>query len=253
MVGFDRVNQETIVQIEKVGTYSGPSVSLRYMEQKLIANLNLYEALTDAEVVARVVDGDLPLFELIMRRYNRRLFRYTRSILNDDLLAQDAVQETYLNAFRNLRQFRGPDGFASWLMRIASRIAIRIGQRETGISLANSDIDPDELLAQESKQPERLAINSEIVGQVEDAIDNLPRDFRVVFMLREMEGMSIDETANTLGINPGTVKTRLHRARQILRTRFNYRLEELRELAFAFAGARCDYIVKQVFSRLKNS
>jgi len=223
------------------------------MEQNLIVNLNLYETLTDAEVVIRVVNGDLPLFELLMRRYNRRLFRYTRSILNHDLLAQDAVQETYLSAFRSLHQFRGPDGFAGWLMRIASRIAIRIGKREASISLVKSDIDPDELLAQESNQPERLAINSEIVGQIEDAIDSLPRDFRVVFMLREMEGMNIEETAKTLGINPATVKTRLHRARQILRTRFNYRIEELRELAYAFAGTRCDYIVKQVFSRLKNN
>ena len=221
------------------------------MDQNIVTNLSLYKTLTDVEVVNRVVKGDLPLFELIMRRYNRRLFRYARSILNDDMLAQDVVQETYLNAFRNLYQFRGPSGFVSWLMRIATRIAIRTSRREIGMKLVDSNVDPDQLLAQESRQPERLAINSEIVEQVENAIDRLPRDFRVVFMLREMEGMSTEETAMTLDINPATVKTRLHRAREILKRQFSYRLEELRSLVYAFAGERCDHIVKQVFAKLK--
>ena len=223
------------------------------MKHNLGTNLNSYKTLTDAEVVDRVVNGDLPLFELLMRRYNRRLFRYTRSILNEDMHAQDAVQETYLNAFKSLDQFRGPQGFSSWLMRIASRAAIRIGRREAGMKLVGASMDPNELVEKESLQPESLTINTEIVHRVEQAIDNLPRDFRVVFVLRELEGMSIEETANTLGVNQATVKTRLHRAKHILRTRFSYRLEELRSLVFAFAGARCDAIVKQVFLKIKNS
>jgi len=223
------------------------------MEHNFSTNLNCYKTLTDAEVVARVVDGDLALFELLMRRYNRRLFRYTRSILNEDMLAQDAVQETYLNAFKHLEQFRGPQGFSGWIMRIASRTAIRIGKREAGMRLVGASMDPDDLMEKEFLQPESLTINTEIVHRVEEAIDSLPRDFRVVFILREMEDMSVEETAGILGVNPATVKTRLHRARHILRTRFSYRLEDLRSLVFAFAGDRCDAIVKQVFLKINNS
>lgn len=217
----------------------------------LVKKLSVYETLSDGEVVDRVINGDLPLFELLMRRYNRRLFRYARCILNDDMLAQDAVQEAYINAFRHLHQFRGPGGFASWLMRITSRSASRIGRREAGVRLLNAAVDPDDLTARYSEQPEPLAANAEIIGRIEKAIDHLPEGFRTVFMLRELEGMSIDETASILEIKPATVKTRLHRAKSLLRTRFGARLEELRPMLFDFAGVRCDRIVQQVFIKLK--
>lgn len=218
--------------------------------KNLNANLRVYEALSDSEIVNRIRAGDLPLFELIMRRYNRRLFRYARAILNDDGLAQDAVQEAYLSAFRYLDQFRGPDGFAAWLMRIASRSAMKIGRKESSMRLVGTAVDLDQLPTDESSGPEPTAINAEAVDAAERAIDRLPQDFRVVFMLRELEGMNTDETANVLGIKPATVKTRLHRAKSLLRGRIELPAEFLGSRVFAFAGARCDAIVERVFATL---
>ena len=188
--------------------------------KSLSANLRLFETLSDSQVAARVLQGDHALFELLMRRYNRRLFRYSRAILNDDILAQDAVQEAYINAYQHLSQFRGPHGFGAWLMRITARTSIRIGRKESGIRLAGTTIDPDELCAESSQEPETAIISAEAVRSFEKAIDQLPRDYRVIFILRELEGMSIRETANTLGINPATVKTRLHRAEKHFTTTF---------------------------------
>lgn len=219
----------------------------------LSAKLRDYEALTDGEVVTRILAGDHPLFELIMRRYNRRLFRCTRGILNDDGLAQDAMQEAYLNAFRHLQQFRGPDGFGAWLLRITTRAAIRIGRRESTMKLVNPELDPDQLQADDNTGPERVTIDGEFVHRVESAIDRLPRDFRVVFMLRELEGMSIEQTAAILGINPATVKTRLHRAKSMLRERVDPGQDQLPSGLYAFAGRRCDAMVAAVFLQLQST
>lgn len=216
----------------------------------LNANLRVYETLSDGEVVNRIRAGGLPLFELIMRRYNRRLFRYLRAILNDDCLAQDALQEAYLNAFRYLDQFRGPDGLGAWLMRIASRSAIKIGRKEARMRLVDTIQDPDQLPADETYGPETTAIHAEMISKAERAIDRLPQDFRVVFMLRELEGMNIGETAAVLGIKPATVKTRLHRAKNLLRSRIDLSAEKLGAQVYNFAGERCDAIVEHVFSRL---
>ncbi|MBW9265356.1 MAG: RNA polymerase sigma factor [Candidatus Thiodiazotropha sp. (ex. Lucinisca nassula)] len=216
-------------------------------------NLRLFEALSDNDVIARILDGDHPLYELIMRRYNRRLFRLAYGILTDDSLAQDAVQEAYVSAFQHLHQFHGPDGFATWLIRIASRIAFRIARKESGLHAVSLPIDAVSLTADETIEPEMTAMNDEMVRMLEKAVDSLPRDFRLVLMLREFEGLSTDETAKALDLNPATVKTRLHRAKSILRSRYKYRLEEISALAYPFAGARCDAIVYRVFLLLKQS
>ncbi|MCU7945195.1 MAG: sigma-70 family RNA polymerase sigma factor, partial [Candidatus Thiodiazotropha sp. (ex Cardiolucina cf. quadrata)] len=194
-------------------------------------DLQLFETLSDREVITRILAGDHPLYELIMRRYNRRLFRLAYAILGDDSLAQDAVQETYVSAFQHLNQFRGPNGFGAWLTCIASRIAFRIARKESGLHTVS-------LIDNESIGPEQVSINDEMVRMLEKAVDSLPRDYRTVLMLREFEGLSTDETAKALDLNPATVKTRLHRAKGILRTRYKHRLDEVRSLAYPFAGTR---------------
>lgn len=216
-------------------------------------DLQLFETLSDSEVITRIIAGDHPLYELIMRRYNRRLFRLAYGILNDDSLAQDAVQETYVSAFQHLNQFRGPNGFGAWLTRIASRIAFRIARKESGLHTVSLPTDSISLIDKESIGPEQVSINDEMVRMLEKAVDSLPRDYRIVLMLREFEGLSTDETAKALDLNPATVKTRLHRAKGILRTRYKHRLDEVRSLAYPFAGTRCDAIVYRVFLILKQS
>ncbi len=216
----------------------------------LNAHLQLFDALSDNEVIARVLAGDHPLYELLMRRYNRRLFRLCRGILSDDLLAQDAVQEAYVAAFEHLNQFQGPDGFGAWLMRITSRKALRMARKESFLHLVGVSLEGERIPAEHTDEPEHAAIDSETANLLEQAIDRLPRDFRVVLILRLIEGMSTLETAEALELNPATVKTRLHRAKSLLRAHFKHRLDELRPLAYPFAGVRCDAIVQEVFRTL---
>jgi RNA polymerase sigma-70 factor (ECF subfamily) len=215
--------------------------------------------LSDDGLVERVRMGDAAAFELIMRRHNRRLFRLARSVLRNAAEAEDVVQETYVRAFARLDEFRGPDGFAAWLARIAYNEALgRVRGAERVVSLHDyvneSDGDGDacriETMTSPHPDPERLTGYGELRRMLEDAIDALPDDFRAVFVLRAVEGMSIAETAAALAIPPETVKTRLHRARHRLQEILGARFDALLPAAFEFGGARCDRIVAAVLARI---
>jgi RNA polymerase sigma-70 factor, ECF subfamily len=215
--------------------------------------------LSDYGLVERVRAGDAVAFELIMRRHNRRLFRLARSVLRNAAEAEDVVQETYVRAFARLDDFRGPDGFPAWLARIAYNEALgRVRGSERVVSLHDhvSDGDGDgdvrhiETMISAHPDPERLTGYGELRRMLEDAIDALPDDFRAVFVLRAVEGMSVAETAAALSIPQETVKTRLHRARHRLQEALGARFEALMPAAFEFGGARCDRIVAAVLARI---
>lgn len=213
--------------------------------------------LSDAQVVARVLAGEQHLFELIMRRYNRFLFRICRGILPDQSAAEEAVQETYVRAYFSLAQFRGPSGFSSWLARIACNEALGQTRRYSRLQSLDtlSEAQFQELLEatrskSQANDPEGFAVSSETMRLIEHAIDRLPRDYRLVFMLRDIEQQTIEQTAAHLQIKPATVKTRLHRARALLQKRLSRYLDNVSNDAFPFAGKQCDRIVKAVFARL---
>jgi RNA polymerase sigma-70 factor, ECF subfamily len=215
--------------------------------------------LSDYGLVERVRAGDAAAFELIMRRHNRRLFRLARSVLRDGAEAEDVVQETYVRAFAKLDEFRGPDSFSAWLARITYHEALgRMRASDRVVSLhdyvSNADGDGDvhrvETMTSPHPDPERLTGHSELRHLLENAIDALPDEFRAVFVLRAVEGMSVAETAEALSIPPETVKTRLHRARHRLQEALGARFEALMPTAFEFGGARCDRIVAAVLVRL---
>ncbi|MGI9296187.1 MAG: RNA polymerase sigma factor [Pseudomonadales bacterium] len=218
----------------------------------------LLRVLSDDQVVARVLAGEQHLFELIMRRYNRFLFRICRGILLDQGAAEEAVQETYVRAYFNLSQFRGPTGFSSWLARIACNEALGQTRRASRLQSLDtlSEAQFQELLQtthskpNDDMNPERFAVSSETMRLIEHAIDRLPRDYRLVFILRDIEQLSIDQTAAHLQIKPATVKTRLHRARALLQERLSRYLGKASSDAFPFAGKQCDRIVETVFARL---
>lgn len=202
----------------------------------------------DLEVIRRVLAGEAALYELVMRRYNRFLFRLARSLMRDDDEARDVVQESYLRAYRKLDQFRGPDGFKSWLAQIVLNEA-RARLRKPLLI----DDDEDALLdapALQSDEPEFDAMSSQARRIIESAIDGLPDDFRLVFMLRGVEQLSIAESAELLGIKEATVKTRFHRARSLLQHALTRRLDDLAPSSFDFDGRRCDAIVATVLARL---
>jgi RNA polymerase sigma-70 factor, ECF subfamily len=195
----------------------------------------------------------------ITRRNDRRLYRLARSILRNDAEAEDVVQEAYARAFTHLSEFRGGARLSTWLTRITLNEALgRLRQRRpvVGLEFMETVSDPGrprvsyDPSARRDTDPEAEAARSEIRRLLERAIDELPEPFRVVFVLRDVEQMSVEETAAQLGIRPETVRTRLHRARRLLRKALGDRLASALTDIFPFEGARCARLTKAVLDRL---
>src|SRR5215471_21815032 len=195
-------------------------------------------ALTDNEIVGRVLDGDVAFWEIIMRRYNQRLFRVVRSIVKDDSQAEDVVQETYVRAFQHLSQFEGRAKFSTWLTKIAiyeayARVRRFDYQKVDSISvLEGQGMD----VKAKGRDPEQQIYDGELKMVLEKAFDTLPNDYRSVFMLREIEGLSTAETAECLEISEENVKTRLHRARALLQRELYSLVGANANVAFQFLG-----------------
>jgi len=209
--------------------------------------------LSDEEVVARVVAGETALYEILMRRYNQRLFRIARSIVPDDDEAEDIMQHAYVQAFGSLHQFAGKAQFSTWLARIAVYEAYRRTRKgkllRPAISHRTNDNDMDAVMSPDP-DPEKQALSREAVSILEESIDTLPRIYRSVFMLREIEGLSTSEPAACLDITAENVKVRLLRARQLLRTELYARVGASSSRAFQFMGDRCDRVVRNVLATL---
>ena len=217
------------------------------------------DALDDGMLVERARNRDGAAVRLIMQRHNRRLFRVARSVLHDDAEAEDVVQETYARAFTHLDGFRGEAQLSTWLTRIALNEALgRLRRRRTMISLKDIDAINDQgearviylPSARQDSDPEAAAAQAEVRRLLERAVDQLPDHFRVVFMLRDIEEMSVEETASHLGLRPETVKTRLHRARRLLRQSLDRTLSSAVSDVFPCAGSRCARITEAVLTRL---
>jgi RNA polymerase sigma-70 factor (ECF subfamily) len=216
-------------------------------------------ALADAGLVTRVRAGDPAGFEVIMRRHNQRLYRLARGILRNGSEAEDVVQEAYVRSYEKLDDFVGPNGFGAWLGKIVVNEALgRLRKRGRVISLDDHVRGSDgsvshhrvETMIATQPDPERLAASGELRRLIENAIDSLPDDFRMVFALRAVEGLNVSETARYLSIRPETVKTRFHRARRLLQSALGAQFDTYMPSAFAFAGPRCDRIVPAVLGRL---
>jgi RNA polymerase sigma-70 factor (ECF subfamily) len=211
----------------------------------------------DAELVERALLRDEAAFRSIMQSNNRRLYRIARGILRNDSEAEDVVQETYLRAFTHLESFRGGSSLATWLARIAMNEALgRLRRQRPSVDLdtlapgvLEAQIIPFPLSAP-SEDPEKSMAQREIQQVVEHAIDELPDAFRIVFITRVIEGMNLEETAEILGLKPETVKTRLHRARAMLRDNVERKIGPVVMEAFPFAGKRCSRLTEAVLNRL---
>ena len=214
-------------------------------------------AAADVELVRRALSRDEAAVRAIIKANNRRLYRLARGILRNDSEAEDVVQETYVRAFTHLAEFRGDSGLSTWLSRIAMNEALgRLRRQRPGVEL--SSLPPGTLEAQiiqfpllsATDDPERTMAQREIQHVVEGAIDELPEPFRMIFITRVVEGMSVEETADILGLKPETVKTRLHRARTMLRDNVERKIGPVVMDAFPFAGRRCDRLTEAVLTRL---
>ena len=211
----------------------------------------------DAELVRRVLARDADAFRTIMQRHNRRLYRIARSVLRNNTEAEDALQEAYVSAFAHLSSYRGESSLAAWLSRITMNEALgRLRHRRPTVDIATLQETQSEAeiiqfpLSAQNDDPERTMAQRQILQLVEQATDDLPEAYRIVFVTRVIEGMSVDETADLLGIKPETVKTRLHRARQLVRQHLDKKIGPVLMDAFPFAGKRCERVADAVVRRL---
>lgn len=211
------------------------------------------QALSDVEVVRRVRDGETALFEILMRRYNQRLYRVARAILRDDGEAEDVMQQAYVNAYIHLDQFAERASFSTWLTKIAVYEALARSRRRRATELHTvfeSGENTMTYIQTAAPDPEHQAFATELRILLESAVDGLPEHHRIVFTLREIEGLSTAETAECLGISEENVKTRLHRARALLRDDLFARTGAATSGAFQFHLSRCSRVVAGVLETI---
>ena len=212
------------------------------------------QSVSDAEVVERVRGGETDLYELLMRRYNQRLFRIIRAIVINDTEAEDVLQESWVRAYEHLDQFSGRAGFPAWVTSIAYNEALarsRKSKRWTLLEDAEGEIMPEaNRHSATSETPESQAIRGEFTQLLQSAVDALSETYRLVFVLREVEQLSTNETAECLGISEEAVKTRLHRSRALLRHELQAQIGPSIAQAYAFLGIRCDRTVARVLDRI---
>jgi len=207
--------------------------------------------------VRRIVAGDRSAFVLLMRRYNRRLYRLARATLRDDAEAEDALQDAYLSAYRCIGQFRGDAALSTWLSRLVHNECLarirRRARRQNIFPMAGnaSDFELDAVPANDQERPDEALGRAEMRALLERKLDALPDGFRSVFVLRAVEELSVEETASCLGIPEATVRSRHFRAKSLLRESLAQEIDLAERDVFEFGGCDCDRIVAKVLERLR--
>jgi len=222
-----------------------------------LVRLAAAESLPDHELALRAASGDGKAFTVIMRRHNRLLFRTARSILKSDVDAEDALQDAYLRAWRAIDGFRAEAKLSTWLARIVINECLgrlRRGHGAEVIALPGAEPEhhepmEDRMEDDPDQRPERAAMRAELRALMETCIDRLPDAFRTVFILRAVEEMSVEDVAAALNLPEATVRTRLFRARGLLREGLSRDIDLAMSDAFSFDGQRCDRIVARVLQR----
>ena len=217
--------------------------------------LSQAEALSDEALVERILQGETPLFELVMRRHNQRLYRAARAIVREEAEAEDVMQEAYVQAFTHLAQFNRQARLSTWLTKIAVHegfARLRRTRRLADLELVSQQ-EPTSMpttLSPPAPTPEQQAHSRELVSMLEKALERLPAAARAAFVLRDVEGLSTSEAAECLDISEDAIKTRLSRARALLREELFARVGVAAQDTFAFYAPRCDRVVAAVMQRL---
>ncbi|CAL8478460.1 RNA polymerase sigma factor [Caballeronia sp. S22] len=213
----------------------------------------------DLSIARRIVAGDRAAFDLLMRRHNRRLYRLARATLRNDAEAEDALQDAYLHAYRSMSQFRGDAQLSTWLSRLVlnecfARIR-RSARRQNVIPIVDAPDwveQAEAMTSHENSAPDDALARSQVRALLERKLDALPELFRIVFVLRSIEEMTVEETAQCLNIPEATVRSRHFRARGMLRESLAQSFDLAERDVFEFGGARCDRIVERVLSKLRD-
>lgn len=205
----------------------------------------------DMQLVRRALARESDAFRAIMKAHNQQLYRIARGVVRNDGEAEDIVQEAYVRAFASLGAFRGDSSLATWLSRIVINEALgRLRKRRRTVAMPEPQAEIIQFPLNPSDDPERTMAQRQILKLVERATDSLPDVYRTVFVARVIEGLSIEETADLLGVRPETVKTRLHRARALVRKALDDQIGPVLLDAFPFAGRRCERLTGAVMRRL---
>jgi RNA polymerase sigma factor (sigma-70 family) len=213
-------------------------------------------AIHDRSMASTIAAGSVPAFELLMRQYNRRLYRLARATLRDRTEAEDALQDAYLSAYRSMGSFRGEASLGTWLSRLVLNECFarmrRYGRRENVIPMvsASRHVESTEMIVDQSASPANDLGRRQIRDLLERKVDELPHNYRTVFVLRSVEELSVDETAQTLGIPEETVRSRHFRAKSMLRESLARELDLAEPDLFEFGGEHCDRVVAGVMGRI---
>ncbi len=212
-------------------------------------------SIDEAAIVRRVAGGDRTAFEVLMRRYNRRLYRLARASLHDEAEAQDALQDAYLNAFRSIGQFRGDSQLSTWLSRLVINECLgrqrRSNRRQNVIPIVSSDAETVARVADDGDLPDKAAGRAQMRVVLERKVNELPDIYRVVFVLRSVEELSVEETARCLDLTEETVRSRHFRAKSLLRESLAKDLDLAERDLFEFGGTHCDQTIANVLARLR--
>ncbi len=224
------------------------------MATQMTAVTDGFSERTDEQIISAILAGATALYEVLIRRYNRRLYRVVRGILRDEAETEDVMQEAYVRAYQHLRDFEGRASFSTWLIRIAVHEALAREKRVRKIITRNFADDEEgemtELLHSNNASPEVETANEETRAMLERAILALPSRYRTVLMMRDIEEMSTADTAVALELSEEAVKVRLHRARAMLRRELFQRVGATSSAAFQFPATRCDRVTHAVMRRL---
>ncbi|MFL6619079.1 MAG: RNA polymerase sigma factor [Povalibacter sp.] len=211
----------------------------------------------DMALVSRIVAGDRSAFEMLMRRHNRRLYRLARAALRNPTEAEDALQDAYLLAYQSLHQFRGDASVSTWLSRLVLNECFgrmrRDGRRQNVIPIVSSPIEMDTVANTEDEQPEQITDRVQFRELMETKLDELPADFRMVFVLRSIEELSVEEAAQVLDIPEATVRSRHFRAKSLLRESLAREFDLAEKDLFEFGGTHCDRVVARVMSNIEEA
>lgn len=214
-----------------------------------------YDHLSDEDLVNRICNGDTSLFEVILRRYNQRLYRIQRGYTHDEQVIKETLQSTYIRCYENLSQFRGEAAFSTWITRIAINEVLKYFNRNKQYAEMQSveDGEPVDRYVYESEpsSPESRTIQNDIKNRLKEAIDQLPPKYRAVYIMREVENLSTEETSECLKISASNVKVRLHRAKELLREELEGDINKTD--LYVFLGKQCDELVLEIMSQIYGS
>lgn len=247
MIGFE--NDIVTKSVKRHLIFKRSLVSIYSIKKKAWAESP--KILADYLIVQKVLEGHTELFEILIRRYNELLYRTIRSYIDQDADVEDAMQDAYVNAYQKLYQFKNEAMFSTWLVRIGINVALqRIRNRKKHLTVAlTRESGALQIADTPVINPETVVIHKESAVFIEKAIDALPNKYKIIYMLKEIEGMNIDEISKSLNLTNANVKVRLHRARNMMKE-YIFKATNT-ENVFEFGNSKCDRVVENVMARIE--